>query len=130
MSWADVLDNRERLAVFFDRSDDLDQISLIEVALDRQGPRLRVRANLFRFPDRRSPRWPVTANRAQITLSLCDVGPVSITGWATTVDGRLTIRRLSPAQLEFSFHGSAVAIEGRCGLVRLDDLTAHVDGPG
>jgi hypothetical protein len=130
MSWAEVLDNRERLDAFFDRSDDLDQISLIEVTLDRQGPHLRVRANLFRFPDRRSPRWPVTANRAQITLSLWEVGSVSISGWATTVDGCLTIRRLSAVQLEFSFHGSDVAIDGRCGLVRLDNLTAHVEGTG
>ena len=130
MSWAEVLDNQDRLAAFFDRFDDLDQISLIEVTLDRQGPQLRVRANLFRFPDRRSPRWPVTANRAQITLCLGEIAAVSISGWASTVDGRLTIRRLSPAQLEFSFHGPGVAIEGRCGLVRLDNLTAHVEGSG
>jgi hypothetical protein len=130
MSWAEVLDNRERLNAFFDRADGLDQLSLIEVTLDRQGPNLRLRANLFRFPDRRSPQWPVTANRAQIALSLGKVGAVSIRGWATTVDGRLTIRRVSSAQLEFSFHGSDVAIEGSCGLVRLDNLTAHVEGPG
>jgi hypothetical protein len=130
MSWAEVLDNQDRLHAFFDRSDDLDRISLIEVTLDRQGPHLRLRANLLRFPDRRSPTWPATANRAQITLRLGEVGAVSIQGWASTVDGRLAIRRLSPTQLEFSFHGSGVAIEGRCALVKLDNLTAFVDGSG
>ena len=130
MSWANVLDNQERLDAFFDRADDLDRISLLEVTLDRQGPQLRLRANLFRFPDRRSPTWPVTANRAQITLCLWEVGAVSISGWASTVDGRLTIRRLSPALIEFSFHGPDVTIEGRCGRVKLDNLTAHVEGSG
>jgi hypothetical protein len=130
MSWANVLDNQERLDAFFNRTDDLDRISLLEVTLDRQGPQLRMRANLFRFPDRRSPTWPVTANRAQITLRLGEVVAVSISGWASTVEGRLTIRRLSPVQLEFSFHGSGVTIEGRCGLVKLDNLTAFVEGTG
>ena len=127
MSWAGVIENPKQLEAFFDRTDDLDQLSLFEVILDREGPCLRVRANLSRFPDRRSPRWAVTANRAQITLSMWDVSDVSITGWATTVQGRLTARRLSPTQVEFSFHGADVNIQGRCGGVRLDAVTAHVE---
>ena len=128
MSWANVLMNPKHLDAFFDRRLGLDRLSLLELTLDREGRALRIRADLFRFPDRPSPRWEREANRAQVSMSLYDVEGLEICGWASTVDGVLSMQRTEPdGELAFEFAGSGVRIRGRCSLVRLDRLTAYIE---
>ena len=123
--------NPEHLDAFFDGREGLDRLSLFEVALDREGPTLRIRADLFRFPDYRAKRWPAQVNRAQVTLSLFGVKALDIHGWASTVEGVLAVQRGQESpELNFRFSGSGVTIGGRCAIVRLDGVTAYEDGAG
>ena len=128
MCWADALDNPEHLRAFFDRNEGLENISLFEASLDRDGPTLKLRANLVRFPDRRSPRWHESFNQAQVTLSLWILGDLEIHGWETVMHGALLMRRVSETELHFAFECPGVSIRGRAGSVRLDNLTAYQDG--
>lgn len=129
MSWADVLDNPEYLEAFFENTEDLENVSLFEASFDRDGPTLKLRANLSRFPDRRSSRWHPSFNQAQVTLTLSLSDEIEVRGWRAVMDGQLVMRRLSQTELAFSFESAGVAIRGRAYGVRLDNLTAYQNGP-
>jgi hypothetical protein len=125
MSWADFLENPEYLASFFDNNEGLEKLSLFEASLDRDGPTLRLRANLNRFPDRPSARWHPSFNQAQVTLALSLFDEIEVHGWRAVMDGQLVVSRVSRTELTFSFESRGVAIRGRAHYVRLDNLTAH-----
>ena len=134
MSWTSFLQNPRPLGALFDDPAGLERLALHEVTLDLNGNRVRIRADLPRFPDRPSPRWGAAANRAQVTLSLWGAHAVRVEGEARTVDGtmdgELTMRRIADDVLEFSFRGAELVMDGRCDLVTFDGVTAYIQGAG
>jgi hypothetical protein len=132
MNWTDALDNPEHLKAFFDSMEGLESISLFEVVLDRDGPELRLRADLPRFPDRPSHRWSPTANQAQITIGLvlASGDDLEIRGWATTMNGTLSMSRNRAGEVMFSFQSDGVVIRGRAVGVWVHKVTAYMRDVG
>ena len=90
-SWTEHLHNPLALSGYFNSRDGLDDVEVHECVLHRDGPHLRLRFDLSRFPDRPSPRWGASANRAQVTMAFWGVGEFDLRGAGTEMVGALTI---------------------------------------
>lgn len=123
-SWTEHLDNPKALSGYFSSREGLDDVDLHECSLDRDGPLLRLRFDLSRFPDKPSSRWDASANRAQATLAFWFVGDVDLRGYGTTMVGTLTVEPRGQL-LDVRFHSPACVLSFTCVLARLDKLVGY-----
>jgi Immunity protein 50 len=126
MAWYDLAMNPKVVHGYYSGTPALDHLDLQGMSLHRNGPVLRLSADLTPFPDMPSKRWPVDANTAQIEIALWGIRSLTIEGWATDIRGVFTVEPLGEHHLRFSFHSDATAIHGECMLVRIDRITGYV----
>lgn len=125
--WIDRIENPEAVRSLFPDATGIEHLDVHEMTLHRDGPSLRIRADLLRFPDKPPARWPVGANRAQVTIALHAVRDLSIDGVATNMHGVFDLVHESDA-LRFELRASGFHLRGTCGMARLDSITGYVDG--
>lgn len=130
MNWADFVDNPEQVAAYYDGTEGLARFSLHEITVTRNGPGVRLRGDVSRFPDRPSPRWPTGANQAQVTLSLWGLDSLEISGCGTAMVGRLVCSAAGDSGVAVQFDWPGGTVKGRCDLLRLDRITAYVKETG
>ena len=126
MSWPQHVMNPQYVRALYDADDGLDQLDLIEVILKCYGPGLTVRANLARFPDRPSPRWPREYNQAQVRLDFLFVTNLSISGFAAENRGRLLVEPRDGGY-QFTFQGATAQASGFCTDLRVADVTGYIN---
>ena len=127
MDWIECVSNPESLRSLFDHLAGLEAVDVHEVALHRDGPSIRIRADLARFPDRPPSRWPTGANRAQITLSLYGVADLMIEGIATRNVGILQLTPMAGPRMRLEFLSSGLRVIGTCDFARVDHISGYVD---
>jgi hypothetical protein len=128
MGWPEAILNPKHLAALYDEVRGLDRLSLHEISVDREGPCLRIRGDLPRFPDRPSTRWPREANRAQVVLVFIGVTELVLAGAATVVEGMLEVVTYEHDKLRFAFSSDTVRFHGLCGHVRLESVSGYAVG--
>ena len=81
MSWVEVLENPEAINSVFDGPPLLDEVDLVSVVLERDGPTVILAVALKRTPDKPSPKWQrMGANAVALKLQLLAVENLSIEG--------------------------------------------------
>ncbi|MBZ2188826.1 immunity 50 family protein [Alcanivorax sp. JB21] len=118
--------NPESLSTLFDSIDELDRLNVFEITLKREGPVLALRADLPRFPERPSKRWPPGANRVQVSIELLGVEGLSLSGFAPVNHGHLEVEPSLPGYA-FSFHAQNLALSGRCSGLRIAGVSAYLE---
>ncbi|WP_162925612.1 Imm50 family immunity protein [Isoalcanivorax indicus] len=126
MGWPHHLMNPEALSGLFDSIDDLDVLNVFEITLNREGPVVALRADLPRFPERPSKRWPPGANRVQILIEFLGVEGLSLSGFETMNEGRLEVLPLQTGYA-FSFHAQSLELRGACVGLRIARVSAYLE---
>jgi hypothetical protein len=123
--WISACDNLQALERLYTSLEGLESVNLHEVVLHRGGPRLILRFDLPRFPDReRPPRWSPEANTLQVELSFWGTADVRLTGWtpenrgvlATLVDGDVK---------QVTFTSESTELRAAFVSARIDGLSAY-----
>ncbi len=128
-SWLDLVDRAQALqAIFGPAVPALEGVSLHEVGLHRDGPSLTLRFDLAAYPDPAPPKWRAAAhNTVQVRLVLAGVTAVEVDGFATTLQGDLTLVRAPDGQVVVSFAAEGCAIRCTARFPRIDAVTAYTD---
>lgn len=126
MGWPRHLMNPEALSGLFDSMDNLEMLNVFEITFNREGPVVALRADLSRFPEHPSKRWPADANRVQILIEFLGVEGLSLSGFETKNEGRLEVVPLQ-AGYAFTFHGQSLTLSGRGAGLRIARVSAYLE---
>lgn len=122
--WTDYLDNPLALAGYYSDVAGLRTLDLQECVLHCDGPVLRLRADLMRFPDKPSPRWEAAANRAQVTILFVGTDQLQMAGWDISLTGTLDVERQDQT-LHVRFQSDRCSFSFGCAIIRLDRITGY-----
>ena len=103
-------------------------IDLHEVILHREGPRVRLRFDVDAVPHPLPARWDGDANRTQLQLACFGISALTLSGFTTTMSGRLTTQPADGAW-DVAFYADGVVLTLRTSLVRVESLSGYHD-PG
>ncbi|CAN7524390.1 Imm50 family immunity protein [Pseudoxanthomonas sp. LjRoot143] len=103
-------------------------IDLHEVILHRDGPRVRLRFDVDAVPNPLPARWGGDANRTQLQLACFGISAFTLSGFATTMSGRLAMRPAGGAW-DVEFRVDDVVLALRTSMVRVESLSGYYD-PG
>lgn len=127
MSWYDLAQNPEALRSLYPSGLALDQVSLFAVELDREGPLVRLRFDLDRFPEVPPARWHGKGhNRAQLTVEFFDARELVITGWSRDNPWRLEVTAEGDRQ-RVRAGGTGGEVRFTSGTFRIANVSGYQD---
>jgi hypothetical protein len=118
--WWELALNPQVVTAYYSSPPDLRGAEVHSVRFCRDGPTVELLAELPRFPDRPSPRWPTGANTAQAGLRFFDLREIALVGWGTSNVGELHIVR----------DGGIIRFEFECPTARLAGISEFFDVTG
>lgn len=125
--WWELAQNPRVVLAYYSRPPQLLGVEVHSVRLHRDGPTLELLAELPRFPDRPSPRWPVGANAAQAGLRFFALREVLLSGWGTTNVGDLLIEDVGGA-VRFRFESPTARLSGVAESFDVTSVSGYIDG--
>ncbi|MBD9480765.1 Imm50 family immunity protein [Pseudoxanthomonas sp. PXM02] len=127
MDWTTAVSNPQSLAQLPTDVGTL-PVDLHEVIAHRDGPSVRLRFDLPVVPQPVPARWDADANRTQVRLACFDVSELALSGFATTMKGRLSVQPAGDAW-KVAFASDDVVLTLRASLIRVESLSGYHD-PG
>ena len=125
--WISACDNPRALERLYGSTEGLESVDLHEVVLHRDGPRLVLRFDLPRFPDRPvPPRWSPAANVLQAEVSFWGVADLRLAGW--TPGGRGVLAATTAGnENQVTFTSEGVELRANFRTAHLDGLSAYTN---
>lgn len=128
-SWLDLVGKSEFLAgLFGDRVPSLQCVEMHEIAVQRDGPSLRLRFDLQEFPTSAPAAWKAEGyNTLQLTIGMIGLQSVVLSGWATEVNGPLRIAADEDAGLRVHFDSASVSFGATASHAVLERVSPYVN---
>lgn len=125
MEWWQLALKPQVILAYYSEPPPLLQVEIHSIRLHRDGPTLEMLIDLPQFPDRPSPRWPLSANTAQAEFRFFDIQEISIVGWQTNVVGSLDLSAESN-RVRFRLSGCQTQLEGISGFFDISSVTGYI----
>jgi hypothetical protein len=123
--WTMLLTDAKYVHGIYSQPPDLSKVSIIEVVLDREASMLKLRFDVFDYPDRPPEKWVSDQfNRAQFTLHVVEVTIVQILGWSHEVIGALSISKVETG-VQVLFSNGKEKIECLGAFLVLDKIAGY-----
>jgi hypothetical protein len=122
--WPDYITRREDVLRMYDAPPSLADVYLHEIALGQEGPHLRLRFNLSKFPVRPPDIWVRNGfNTVQVTLGFWGLSAIELHGFALENRVSIKIERVSDI-INFNVTGTT-QISGRCVGIVVQKVSAY-----
>lgn len=125
--WLTLLRNPEALRSTWDTAPSLADARIAEVHFERQ--RMRLVFDPTQPPDRPGKRWPVGANRVQVTLDVFAIESLTCEGYPIGERGRIELLE-GPGRVTVMLEVGAARLRCTGYEVRVVGLSGYVDGAG
>jgi hypothetical protein len=124
--WTKLLTDAIYVQRIYSRPPDLSKVSLYEAVLDRDASMLKLRFDVYDYPDKPPEKWIARRfNCVQFTLVVIDISKLYITGWMHDIIGCIKIEKIdSGVRVMFSSEGVRIECEGR--FLSLSKVTGFV----
>jgi Immunity protein 50 len=123
--WWSLAQNPRMILAYYSRPPELLGIEVHSVRLHRDGPTVELVADMPKFSDQPSPRWPVGANTVQAGFRFFDVQEISLFGWGTSNIGDLVMEEASNG-VRFQFESPTARLVGVAGLFDVTSLSGYI----
>lgn len=129
MSWTSLVENPEGIAsVFSGAVPPLSDVRIHSVALDRDGPQLRVRFDLREYPERAPKKWAAQRfNTVQVELVFGGLSDVELSGFSVAPVGDIVLTSGEKVHLEIA--STDVRVRASAQSVYISKLSAYMDEP-
>ena len=127
MNWVESLENPQAVSSLFSRAPDFSHIELHEVWLGRDGPVLRLRFDVTMVPSPLPRKWPKGSNTTQFVVAAWGIGSLQLTGWGTSMHGRLAVALVGP-EAKLTFFSSECELNASFTALRVEKITGYIDG--
>ena len=126
MAWHDFAQNPEAVTSLYDVPPSLQGLQLQEITLHVDGPRLELRGDLTRFPDRPPARWVASGyNAVQLQLDLFGLQSVQLSGWSTENRVDITMEQTPGGLIALSAQGMNCNVVVTCQFFRIAHLRGY-----
>jgi len=123
--WTQLLTDANYVQRIYSKPPDVSKISIHEVVLDRDASTLKLRFNVFDYPDKPPAKWVANQfNCVQFTLHVLEVSMVQIFGWSHEVIGPLSISKVETG-VYLLFSNGKEKIECVGAFVVLDKIAGY-----
>jgi Immunity protein 50 len=119
MRWYELAENPRAITELYSEVPLLQSIRLVEVLLLRDGPRMTIKTDLPRFPDKAPARWKLQGyNEIQLQLDFWGVQSLHIAHWSTEDQVEIQIRAAVEKRIDLTivssqYHITAMAHDFR-----------------
>lgn len=93
MTWHHLANNPLAITHLYDEVPPLEKMELIDLVLNRDGPKLKCKMDFPRFAEHRPERWSKDANTVHIELDFWEIQNLEISGFTTTPMLTFTLER-------------------------------------
>ncbi|MBL1081232.1 hypothetical protein JK359_04445 [Streptomyces actinomycinicus] len=130
MPWTSLVRNPEGLeAVYQGDPPDLSGVRVHEVALHEDGPTLRIRLDLPRYPDQPPRKWAVQGfNTVQVEISMGNLHAITLEGFTTSTTANVSLTAKDGVTLGLTSSGTH--IKATADFVFISGLSAYVNEVG
>ena len=129
MTWQNLLENPEAITTLFQNVPSLEDVEIVSITMDREGPTIMLSILLRDYPTKPSPRWNRNGvNAVALRLQLLGVVSTIIEGWSNSNRATVTLERDAADQIQVHAAGEDLRLECSCGWLRVDGVTGyHLD---
>jgi hypothetical protein len=121
-----LAENPEAVKSAFDVAPSLEDVEVISVHLDPDGPTVVVEVALNEQPSKLSFRWARNeVNAVNLKLELLGVESLSLDGWATENQVTVDIRHGSSTKIAVHITGPTTQVRCGCGWLRIGGLAGY-----
>jgi hypothetical protein len=127
MSWTSFLRNPEGiLAVYGGAPPELSMVRVREMVLQEDGPTLKLRLDLPRYPDRPPRKWAAQGfNTVQVEVSLSGLRAISLEGFGSEIEADVSLSGEKGVTLDLM--SSATHVRAVADTVFISKLTAYTN---
>jgi len=125
MKWLDLVENPQAISSIYNHAPSLEQLEIMSVKLDREGPTVELTLALREFPTPSPKRWPLEANAVTVHLQLMGVQSLEILGWSTTNTAAVELERTDAGAIRVKAVGSTTKLVATCGFVRISQIAPY-----
>ncbi|HRW18043.1 MAG TPA: Imm50 family immunity protein [Dermatophilaceae bacterium] len=123
--WTDLILNPEGIRALYPDPPSLDDVTIHEWRLDRDGPTVIARFDLTDLPARMPEKWArLGHNRVQLEMAFVSVSDLAVRGIASTMTGPLTVTR-DGARIVVGFRSPEASVDLVCEFVHVRGISAH-----
>ena len=128
MNLKQTVTNPEAIERVFGDSPSLENVSIHEIGLHRDGPRVTLRFDVPEYPKNPPAKWKAQGfNRVQITLACLATRGVRCDGWSTSNKASIVLSRDDAGKLLVRIVGDTTHLELICDHVFVENLSAYKD---
>jgi hypothetical protein len=125
MNWLELTENPKAVTSLFDLPPALEDVEVMSIKLNRDGPTVELALDLREFPNSPPSRWKRSAaNTVTLTLQLLGIGSIALNGWSATNNARVSIRR-DDHRIEVTAEGPTTQIRCLCDFIRISGVSAY-----
>ena len=124
--WTQLLTDAIYVQRIYSHPPDLSRVSHYEAVLDRDASMLKLRFDVYDYPDRPPEKW--IASRftcVQFTLDVIELSKLHIAGWMHEIIGCVRIEKIDSG-VRVIFSSERVKIECEGGFLSLSKITGFV----
>lgn len=125
MNWLDLTENPKALSSIFASVPSLDDVEIMSIKADRDGPTLDLVLALNEYPASPPQRWSHEANAVTLHLQLIGVQSLDISGWSTTNPASVRIERTESPALRVTAIGTTTKLLAIADFVRISHISAY-----
>lgn len=125
--WWELTLNSRVVSAYYTDPPSLDAVEVHWIRLSNDAAVIELALELPILPDKPSPRWPKGWNAAQAVVRFIDVRCVTLSGWGTTIVGRLSLEQASDG-VRFEFDSPTVQLRGVAGWFDVIGISGYVKG--
>ncbi|WP_367323547.1 Imm50 family immunity protein [Streptomyces sp. HUAS ZL42] len=128
MPWTSLIHNPEGIsAVYQDTPPDLSNVLMREVILHEDGPTLRLRVDLPRYPDQPPRKWIAQGfNTVQIELLFSGLRAIALEGFGSEVTADIVLAQDNGVSIEVT--SPETHIRAVADTAYISNLTAYTNG--
>ncbi|MEV6114375.1 Imm50 family immunity protein [Streptomyces sp. NPDC052109] len=129
MSWASLLHNPVGItSIYQGNPPDLIDVHLHEVVLHEDGPTLKLRLDLPRYPDQPPRKWAAQGfNTLQVEISFSGVREVTLEGFGTAISAEISLT--GEEGISLNVMSAATRIWATADTAFISKLTAYANEP-
>lgn len=125
MTWLDLTENPKAVSSVFASVPSLDEVEVMSIRADREGPTIELTLALNEFPASPPQRWHREANTVALSLQLMGVESAELRGWTTMNRAKITIEPNQAGTIHVLATGTTLSFSAVCGSVRIAHISAY-----
>jgi hypothetical protein len=125
MHWLELTHNPLAIKHLYDEVPPLENMELIDLHINQNGPKLKLKMNFPRFADHRPERWNKKDNTVHIELDFWSISDLEIKGFTSTPMLDFSVEKTDQRILVIA-QGQGIRLRFNCGTIYIQKVSGYI----